>query len=262
MADQNQRPDRRRDQRQHGRQERRPGEPLNLPPYPDFEHQPLQRPEYITAMAHLYRGELQRSLSWRLRLDTTTNWAIFTTAGILTFAFNNPHYAAQTLLAGMYANLMFLLLEAQRFRFYDVFHSRLRLMEENFYGPLLRRDLQSPMHDWGQCVATDLLTPHFHLSMRQAVKQRLGRVYAPLFLAQVVGWGLVVLLQNRVDGDQLFDILAIGQVPGWVPAVMVLGLFVFLGVCVFTAPPLPRLEEAYRQGALFERDREVPDLDT
>ena len=69
----------------------------------EFEASPLQRGEYITAMAHLYRGELQRSLSWRLRLDTTTNWAIFTTAGILTFSFNNPQYAAQTLLAGMYA---------------------------------------------------------------------------------------------------------------------------------------------------------------
>ncbi len=228
----------------------------------EFEAAPLQRGEYITAMAHLYRGELQRSLSWRLRLDTTTNWAIFTTAGILTFSFNNPHYAAQTLLAGMYANLMFLLLEAQRFRFYDVFHSRLRLIEENFYGPLLRRDLRSPMHDWGQCVATDLLSPHFHLSLRQAVRARLGRVYMPLLVAQMVGWALVVLLQTRVEGDQFLDILAIGKVPGVVPALLVLGLFVFLAICVFTAPPLPRLEEAYRQGALARREREVPDLDT
>jgi hypothetical protein len=65
-----------------------------------------------------------------------------------------------------------------------------------------------------------------------------------------------------VEGDHFLDILAIGKVPGTVPALLVLALFVFLAICVFTAPPLPRLEEAYRQGMLQKRDREVPDLDT
>jgi len=223
--------------------------------HPDFEHQPLQRAEYITAMAHLYRGELQRSLSWRLRLDTTTNWAIFTTAGIISFAFNNPEYAAQTLLAGMYANLLFLILEAQRFRFFDVFHSRLRLVEENFYGPLLRRNLNRPLADWGRHVAEDLDRPHYHISMRQAIRSRLGRVYAPLFVAQIVGWLLVVVLRRRAQGEDWFEILAIGRVPGYVPAAMVTGLFLFLLVCVFTAPPLPRL------GSKVDDRRVVPDID-
>jgi uncharacterized membrane protein len=230
------------------------------PPCPDFEQTPLQRAEYITAMAHLYRGELQRSLSWRLRLDTTTNWAIFTTAGILTFAFNNPNYAAQTLLAGMFANLLFLVLEAQRFRFFDVFHSRLRMVEENFYGPLLRRDLESPLASWGRVVAADLLRPHFHISMRQAIRIRLGRVYAPLFIAQIIGWLLVVVLRRRAAGEDWLQILAIGRVPGFVPVVMVSGLFLFLLICVFTAPPLPRLPELSGDAEADVR-REVPDLD-
>ena len=228
-----------------------------LPPHPDFEHQPLQRGEYITAMAHLYRGELQRSLSWRLRLDTTTNWAIFTTAGILTFAFNNPNYAAQTLLAGMYANLLFLILEAQRFRFFDVFHSRLRMVEENFYGPLLRRDLESPLADWGTHVAEDLFKPHYHISMRQAIRVRLGRVYAPLFLAQIIGWLLVVVLRRRAQGEDWFEILAIGRVPGWIPVILVSALFIFLLICVTTAPPVPKLGTK----AQYPANREVPDID-
>jgi uncharacterized membrane protein len=228
----------------------------------DFEHQPLQRGEYITAMAHLYRGELQRSLSWRLRLDTTTNWAIFTTAGILTFAFNNPQYAAQTLLAGMYANLLFLILEAQRFRFFDVFHSRLRMVEENFYGPLLRRDLESPRANWGSIVAADLYTPHFHLSMRQAIRARLGRVYAPLFIAQIIGWMLVVVLDRRAAGEGWFELLAIGRVPGYVPAILVSGLFIFLLICVSTAPPVPRLPDTMNKKVTIPANREVPDLDS
>jgi uncharacterized membrane protein len=228
---------------------------------PDFEDVPLQRSEYITAMAHLYRGELQRSLSWRLRLDTTTNWAIVTTAGMLTFSVNNPQYASQTLLAGMYAVLMFLVLEAQRFRFFDVFHSRLRLVEENFYGPLLRRDLHSPMRDWSDCVADDLRVPHFHLSLRQAIRARLGRVYASLLAALIVGWILVVAFQVRPVDSGWFEVLAIGVVPGWVPVLLVLGLFVFLLVCIMTAPPLPRLNEASRQRRPPDPAREVPDLD-
>lgn len=229
--------------------------------FTDFEKEPLKRVEYITAMAHLYRGELQRSLSWRLRLDTTTNWAVVTTAGILTFAINNAQYASQTLLAGMYANLMFLVLEAQRFRFFDVFHSRLRLIEENFYGPLLRRDLQSPLEDWGVCVADDLRVPHFHISMRQAIRRRLGRVYAPLFSALMVGWVLVLALQQRLTDQGWLDIMAIGVVPGWVPLVMVAGLLFFLVVCVTTAPPVPRLHEAYRHQRHLVASREVPDID-
>ena len=53
----------------------------------DYESTPLSRGEYITAVVHLYRGELHRANAWRLRLDNTTNWAVLTTAGLLTFSF-------------------------------------------------------------------------------------------------------------------------------------------------------------------------------
>ena len=33
----------------------------------------------ITALSHLYRGEVYRSTVWRTRLDATTNWAVVTT---------------------------------------------------------------------------------------------------------------------------------------------------------------------------------------
>jgi len=156
----------------------------------------------------------------------------------------------------MFANLLFLVLEAQRFRFFDVFHARLRMIEENFYGPLLRRSLDSPLADWGTHVAADLFKPHFHLSMRQAIRVRLGRVYAPLFIALIVGWLLVVVLRRRAQGEDWFQILAIGRMPGWVPVILVSGLFIFLLICITTAPPLPKL------GAKeFDRSREVPDID-
>jgi uncharacterized membrane protein len=33
----------------------------------DYESTPLTRQEYISAIVHLYRGELDRATTWRLR---------------------------------------------------------------------------------------------------------------------------------------------------------------------------------------------------
>ena len=59
----------------------------------------MTRAEYVTAVAHFYRAEMHRSLVWRSRLDTTTNWAVVATVAILTFSFNNPQYSSETLIA-------------------------------------------------------------------------------------------------------------------------------------------------------------------
>ena len=44
----------------------------------------------ITALSHLYRGELYRSTVWRTRLDATTNWAVVAT-GLA------PHFSRKAL---------------------------------------------------------------------------------------------------------------------------------------------------------------------
>jgi uncharacterized membrane protein len=73
--------------------------------YPDIEHlwefagQGLRSADFNSAMAHFYRAEVNRSNTWRQRLDVTTNWAVITTAAALTFAFgapNNTHLASAT----------------------------------------------------------------------------------------------------------------------------------------------------------------------
>src|ERR1044072_7927445 len=49
---------------------------------------PLTPTEFNTAMVHLYRGEVGRANTWRMRLDGTTNWAVLTTGATLSFAFS------------------------------------------------------------------------------------------------------------------------------------------------------------------------------
>src|SRR5581483_3187748 len=50
----------------------------------------LRPQDFTTAMVHFYRGEIQRANTWRNRLDTTRNWAIVTTAGVISFALAAP----------------------------------------------------------------------------------------------------------------------------------------------------------------------------
>jgi uncharacterized membrane protein len=40
----------------------------------------------VTALVHYYRGELSRMMSWRDRLDRTTNWAIGALAAMLSIS--------------------------------------------------------------------------------------------------------------------------------------------------------------------------------
>jgi len=63
--------------------------PGSAPAFERFEDYPLSRVEYITVMVHFYRAEVARSTEWRQRLDATTNWAVLTTAGMLSFTFGS-----------------------------------------------------------------------------------------------------------------------------------------------------------------------------
>lgn len=197
---------------------------------PIFEDEVLTRAEYISAITHFYRGELDRANTWRIRLDTTTNWAIVSTIGIFSFAFSSGHPSA-SIIIGMYLVTNFLYLEARRYRYFDVWKDRVRMVEVNFYKPLLLRDLISPKNDWGLLVASDLHTPHFKISMAQAIKQRLKRNYLVLFLILLAGWvGHFFLFPDTTIKDLGADLL-----PWWLPIGLVAILYFCLaGILLFT----------------------------
>ncbi len=227
-----------------------PRQPRDDDPGPcvDYEREPLSRPEYVTALAHFYRAEMNRSLQWRLRLDATTNWAVLATLGILTFSFNNPQYSQETLIAGMFANLVFLLLEARRFRFFDVWRARVRMIEENFYGPVLRRDLESPVPRWGEHVADDLLHPKFKISLLQAIRARLLRNYVYVFTFLLLAWIGRILVVGRphvLDLDGLDSLFGIGGIPAWVPIALVAVLYVGLLAVILFTPKVEPAEKSY-----------------
>jgi len=207
---------------------------------PEFEQTPLTRGEYITALAHFYRAEMHRALIWRTRLDTTTNWAIISTLAILTASLNNPSYARETLLLGMFANIVFVTIEARRFRFFDVWRARVRMIEENFYGGILRRDQVSPQDLWGSHVADDLLCPRFHLTRLQAFRARLMRNFRYIFIFLLGAW-----LANRFSPMGEPHDMGLYALPSWAPDAIVGVIYLILILIAVFTPKAVAPEFAY-----------------
>jgi uncharacterized membrane protein len=199
--------------------------------------------EFNTAMVHFYRGEVQRSNTWRTRLDTTTYWAVLTTAGTLSFAFgsaSNPHFV---ILINSVLVTIFLLMEARRYRYYEIWSSRVRVLETGYFAQLLAPEGVAPEEAWAKHLAADLITPHFTISELEAVGRRLRRNYLWLFALLALSWNLKVYLHPLPARDfvSFIDRAGVGVVPGWV--VFVLG-FIFNSAMTIFAIGTVRLREA------------------
>jgi uncharacterized membrane protein len=193
---------------------------------PAFEDYPLTRAEYLTTMSHFYRGEIGRADAWRARLDPTTNWAVVTAGGMLSIAFAGPDHSHITLLLATLLVCMFLGFEARRFRYFDVWRSRVRMLEENFFIPIIRRNLVSPRENWREFVAQDLDRPKFKITFLDAVGIRLRCNYIWIFLAILVAWFAKLYMHPTpaADPGDLVGRMRVGPLGG--PVVLALvGVF-------------------------------------
>jgi len=164
--------------------------------------------DFITAMGHLYRGEVSRANFWLSRMDATQNWAIIIVATLLTWAFSsreNPHYV---ILIGMVMVSLLLVIEARRYTYYDVWRSRVRILEKNFFSPLLEEGKGSG--DWKELLAQDLKQPAIKISSREAIVRRLRRIYIFILLVLLVSWAIKILVftdPSRFPGILLLSLV-------------------------------------------------------
>src|SRR5512132_26356 len=117
--------------------------------------------EFNTAMIHFYRGEVQRSNTWRNRLDTTTNWAVITAGATLSFVFSSPSNPHFVIPINSILVAIFLLMEARRYRYYEIWSSRVRVLETGYFAHLLAPNVAPTDEAWAEHLAADLTTPHF-----------------------------------------------------------------------------------------------------
>ena len=185
---------------------------------------------YVNAMSHFYRGELGRIMVWRQRLDITTTWAITSTTTIITVAFSFrdiPHIIFFFNLAIVW---MMLWIEARRYRFYDAFRGRVRMIESHFLVAVVSRNPALLGGDWQKLVCEDLILPSFKISRLEAVGRRLKRNYVFIIAIIIVAWVTKIFMHASppiTSWSAFYQALAVGELPSYfIAAVLVLTIMV------------------------------------
>lgn len=142
----------------------------------------------IGALAHLYRGEVYRSTVWRTRLDTTTNWSVVTLGVALSITYSSPGASPLPLLLVGILIMLFLALEARRYRYFSVWRARSRWLEKHFYVPMLRDGDLHTEENWAQMLADDYDHPAYHVSYMAALARRVRSNYLWILLIQTAAY--------------------------------------------------------------------------
>ncbi|MGI9368317.1 MAG: DUF2270 domain-containing protein [Ruegeria sp.] len=181
----------------------------------EFERKSLNSAE-IGAVAHLYRGEVYRSTIWRTRLDTTTNWAVVTLGVALSISFASPDASPLPLVLVGILIILFLMLEARRYRYFNVWRARCRWLETHFYAPLLYDGDLHMEENWQKTLAQDYLRPRYHVSLMVAIGRRIRRNYLWILLIQSLAF-VIKLLVHPVPANSLPEVIQradVGPIPG------------------------------------------------
>jgi hypothetical protein len=127
--------------------------------------------------------------------------------------------------------LWFLFIEARRYRYYELWSYRVRLMETDFYAAMLVPPFH-PSPEWAENLAENLLTPSFPISMWEAFGRRLRRNYYWIFLILLASWVAKIWLfpQAPKDAFEFMERASVGPVSGTIMIAMGIAFYVFLAV--------------------------------
>jgi len=195
---------------------------------------PGTRTEFITVLAHYHRAEIARMAGWRDRIDRTSNWAITVVGAMLSVSLSTPTAHHGVVLFAMVLVLLLLTIEARRYRFFDVYRSRVRRLERNYYAPIFAPGIEGE-DGWMRTLGEDLRRPIFLIGRQQAMSRRLRRNYGWMFLILLAAWVLKITSPKLQPGGapaefalSPFEWLgnaAIGPLPGWLVAVVVAAFY-------------------------------------
>jgi uncharacterized membrane protein len=188
----------------------------------------------LGALAHLYRGEVYRSTIWRTRLDTTTNWSVITLGVALSLTFASPDASPLPLVLVGFLVLFFLLLEARRYRYFNVWRARCRWIERHLYAPMLDEGDLHPEAGWQRTLARDYRQPRYHIGLLRAVGRRLRNNYIWILLIQTIAYlGKIVIHPTPVASvGELLQRAAVGPIPG---ELVLLGGLLYNGAAIAIA---------------------------
>ncbi|MEH6692741.1 MAG: DUF2270 domain-containing protein [Pseudorhizobium pelagicum] len=212
---------------------------------------PITSAEKSNMIIHYYRGEIGRMTSWRDRIDRTTNWAITVVAALLSVSLSTSSSHHGVVLFAMLLVSLLLLIEARRYRFFDVYRARVRKLERYYFAQALypESDLEP---NWAEAIAKSLRHPSFLMSYREALYRRVRRNYSWMYLILLVAWGLKISTPKLLPDGEQADVVfswseavanaAFGPLPGWT---VLAGVVVFYGFVFFAS-----LHQASDEGEL------------
>ncbi len=212
----------------------------------------------VTAVTHLYRGEMHRMLVWRQRLDITSNWSVIIATGLITFTLGSedvPHY---TLLLGLALVMISILLEGRRYRHLHHSKWRLYLLESGFFAQALQPVPPARITpDWRRLLSADLRHTHFGISWLKAMRLRLRRNYLFVIYFLSAAWFVKLFIHPGGRPVSILDFysrLGVGHlIPPWLVATSAVVFIATATVLGLTCPPAERIEDWY--GHYHERRR-------
>jgi uncharacterized membrane protein len=215
----------------------------------------LRPGEFTTAMVHLFRSEIQRANVWRQRLDTTTNWAVVTTAAAISLAFSRAVVEDHlVIILDVLLVSLFLWIEARRDRYYELWSYRVRLMETDFFATMLVPPFR-PASDWAESLAESLLHPRLPISVWEALGRRYRRNYMWIYFILGLAWLSKVVLHPTMvrSWPELLSRASIGSLPGGLILAAGLTLYVTLALVGLLTAGLQQAsgEVLPRYGAFF-----------
>lgn len=180
-----------------------------------------------TILIHYYRAMIGRADIWRTRMDATTNWAIGTTAAVLSFSFGDaatPHYV---IFIAALLTASFLFLEARRLSFYHLWQQRAMSIEKGLIRPALHGRAPDSGASEDEFDLVSALDPHLGrtiptMPIGKAAARRLRRIYLYLFGVQLLAWFLK--LSSSAAPVATFGELVSGARIGALPGGVVVGL--------------------------------------
>ncbi len=223
----------------------------------------LTTTEFVTAISHYYRGEMTRANVWRTRLDVTTNWAIITAAAFLSFGFGSENISHLVIILATIFVLFFLIIEARRYKYFDLWRWRIALLGENFFAPIISPDHEPLQENWRELLSEELQRSQFKMTFIEAFGRRLRRNYIWFFLVLGLCWITKVAIHPTpmeyfsisefVNRARIFHI-----VPGWL--VLSVGLFfnvLLVLVAIYTSKAREVAVRIYPAGKSKDRARNI-----
>jgi uncharacterized membrane protein len=210
-------------------------------------------------------SELSPSLEEAAMIDGASRWSAFrdvalplvlpgiAAAAMLSLSLSSPTSHHGVLLFAMVLVQLLLLIEARRYRFFDVYRGRVRRLEKNYFAQIFA-PMPDPDGGWAKVLGQDLRKPRFLIPLRVAMSRRLKRNYFWMFLVLLLAWVLKIstpkLQEEGVARELAWSVnevvgnAAFGPLPGWVILLAVIGFYGWLAFMALS-PDVETVEATY-----------------